>query len=528
MRANFRPLSTRFPAVATFGAVLAGPIALAACLLLLPGQARWFGILPLLFCLSVMLPRARAGATAPAAQPLEAAEAGERQTLPPMETRGLQRHSVTGFETREPLIACMERDGKGILAVISFSDFDRLCAFDPHFAERALRQYAVRIARMVGDRHFLAHVDRSYFALWLGPDVALADAEAYLVAVRYALSDALNDEACQLLPDTRVSHGLYDPALETAAATVSRLIAACACGSSGLQAVELVDQTSGAAERDRYILEQALRGALDRQEYRLCYQPQVDSKTGRVLGAEALLRWDDPIRGLVPPSIFVPILEKAGLIEEVGLFVLNAACRDARRWRKIASEPVTVAVNVSGHQLESDDLQLRIERTLDVQGLAPNLLEIELTETAAAADVQRVAQLFDGLSKRGIHIAIDDFGTGFSSLSALRMLSFSKIKIDREFVTEVDRRRESQAICQSIIALARGLGIRVLAEGVERWEEYAWLRRHGCTEFQGYYFAPPLSLDDFERYIADQALLAAKLSADARQMQISLTERLVG
>jgi EAL domain-containing protein (putative c-di-GMP-specific phosphodiesterase class I) len=167
-----------------------------------------------------------------------------------------------------------------------------------------------------------------------------------------------------------------------------------------------------------------------------------------------------------------------------------------------------------------------IERTLKRHSLSPRALEIELTESAAAADVGRTGRLFDGLRKQGIRIAIDDFGTGFSSLSSLRALAFDKIKIDREFVTEVERRRDSQAICQSVIALGRGLGIRVLAEGVERHEEYAWLRQHGCYEFQGFYFAQPLTGTEFQSFARDTAKLNALLALDVRQIQQTLVQRL--
>ena len=159
-------------------------------------------------------------------------------------------------------------------------------------------------------------------------------------------------------------------------------------------------------------------------------------------------------------------------------------------------------------------------RTLARHSLGPDALEVELTETVAAGDGERTAALFRHLRTLGVAIAIDDFGTGYSSFSALRQLAFDKLKIDREFVTDVDSRRDSQAICQSVIALGRGLGIRVLAEGVERAAEYAWLRAHGCVHFQGYYFAQPLAEDAFRAFVADRdgldRLLAAR-SSDERQ-----------
>jgi EAL domain-containing protein (putative c-di-GMP-specific phosphodiesterase class I) len=275
---------------------------------------------------------------------------------------------------------------------------------------------------------------------------------------------------------------------EAAPATLARVLAACAAGPEGPLQVQRIDATSAAAERDRYALEQDLRGALQNGEFELRYQPQVDAASGRVSGAEALLRWNSPRAGWSRRHLFIPVLESAGMIEEVGLWVLNASCREARTWHRLGQGPLTVAVNVSAHQLDRPDIHTLIKRTLERHSLRAGMLEIELTESAAAADVGRAARLFEALHGLGIHIAIDDFGTGFSSLSALRVLAFDKIKIDRQFVTDVEQRRDSQAICQSIIALGRGLGIRVLAEGVERQEEYLWLRRHGCSGVPGLLF----------------------------------------
>ena len=443
------------------------------------------------------------------------------------EDRLEQRHALTGLPTREPLLARMESEGAGTLGLIALNDFDRLCAFDPALADRALKRFAERITRMVGDARMVAHVDRSHFALWLGAGVSSEEAERQLVAISYALGDVMHEDGRELVPEVRVHHAAWSAPQEAAPATLARVLAACAAGPEGPLQVQRVDANSAAAERDRYALEQDLRGALHNNEFELRFQPQVDAASGRVIGAEALLRWHSPTRGMVSPALFIPVLESAGMIEEVGLWVLNAACREARAWHRLGQGPLTVAVNVSAHQLDRPDIHTLIKRTLERHSLGASVLEIELTESAAAADVGRAERLFEALHGLGIHIAIDDFGTGFSSLSALRALAFDKIKIDRQFVTEVEQRRDSQAICQSIIALARGLGIRVLAEGVERQEEYLWLRRHGCFEFQGYYFSPPIGGAEFQSFVRNPAPLRDRLVLDARQVQATLSRRLL-
>jgi EAL domain-containing protein (putative c-di-GMP-specific phosphodiesterase class I) len=436
-----------------------------------------------------------------------------------------QRHALTRLPTREPLLARMEADGAGTLGLVALSDFDRLCAFDPALADRTLKQFAERITRMIGGDRMVAHVDRAHFALWFGPQTTAQEVGQQLVAISYALSGTMHDEGRELLPEVRVHHASWSADEEASQATLARVLAACAVTEGPLQ-VQRIDEISAAAERERYALEQDLRGALNNDAFELRYQPQVDAANGRIIGAEALLRWNSPVRGMVSPTLFIPILENAGMIEEVGLWALNAACREAKKWRRIAKTPLSVAVNVSAHQLDRADLHTLIKRTLERHSLRAGTLEIELTESAAAADIDRADRLFEALHALGIHIAIDDFGTGFSSLSALRALAFDKIKIDRQFVTEVERRRDSQAICQSIIALARGLGIRVLAEGVERQEEYLWLRRHGCSEFQGFYFSPPLTGTEFQTFVRNPASLRALLVLDARQVQMNLSKRL--
>jgi EAL domain-containing protein (putative c-di-GMP-specific phosphodiesterase class I) len=359
-----------------------------------------------------------------------------------------------------------------------------------------------------------------------GPEGPCAEAEAQLGAIAYALGEAMPEENGGLVPETRVRHASFAGEPDTPEGLIARLLAACAVTQTLPATAVRVDDALVEKERDRYAMEQELRSALANGEFELHYQPQVDCAAGRIAGAEALLRWNNPNRGMVSPGIFVPLLESAGLIEEVGLWALNAAIRDFSLWRAPSFASLTVAVNVSSHQLAEAGFHQRIHRMLESHGLAPRRLEIELTESAAAADVTRAARLFEAIRASGVRIAIDDFGTGFSSLSALRTLHFDKIKIDREFVTHVDTRRDSQAICQSIVALARGLGIRVLAEGVERREEYLWLRQHGCNEFQGFYFAQPLDRAAFRHFTADRRRIADLTDTTPRKLQHSIVKRL--
>ena len=451
---------------------------------------------------------------------LEAALAALERQHASVEPRLLHRHRTTGLPTREPLLEAMAQGSGGTLGVVAFVDFDRMCAFDAALGEQAMVILVGRMQRMLSRERLIAHVDRSHFAIWFAgvePEVATAELEA----LAYALGDTIELGDAAILPQVRSSSARLPEDGASPDAVLTRSLAALSHGGPVSEALNPI-----AAARDRYEIEQDLRQAIARGEFEMLYQPLIDAGAGRVIGAEALLRWEHPTRGTISPTRFVPVAEAIGLADEVGLWALNTACREVRRWHGVGLDGMHVAVNASGHQLDRADMVALIGRTLARHGLAADSLEIELTETVAAGDIARAARLFDEMRAMGVRIAIDDFGTGYSSMSALRQLAFDKIKIDREFVTDVADRSDSQAICQSIVALGRGLGIRVLAEGVERAQDYRWLRAHGCNHFQGYYFAPPLTSVAFEAFARDRSALAALLDTSPNAVQTELHKRL--
>ncbi|RHW16953.1 GGDEF domain-containing protein [Sphingomonas gilva] len=459
------------------------------------------------------------------------ASARSRFTADPEATpdpRKANRHQTTGLATREPLLAAMRADlaagpSGGTLGVVEFVDFDRLNGFDCALADRALGTLADRVRRMIGPRRPVGQIDRARIAIWFGRECDGDTARAELDAIRYALADAIEHDGSTIIPDLRLGLAHRAAAEDTAELIVTRAIASLATGGVVMAEAEADPE---AQARRAFVLEQDLRQAVTRGQLALVYQPLIDGVRQRVCGAEALMRWQHPEFGPVQPTEFIPIVEAAGLAEEIGMWAMNAACREARGWRTLGKGDLFVAVNLSAQQLHRDDLPKMIERTLARHRLPPAALEIELTETVAAGDVAHIRSLFERLRAMGVRIAIDDFGTGYSSLSYLRTLAFDKIKIDREFVSEVDTRRDSQAICQSLIALGRGLGIRVLAEGVERREEYEWLRRHGCGLFQGFLFSRPLSPADFTAFVRDSAAITRATAVSPAALQSHVIERL--
>lgn len=437
--------------------------------------------------------------------------------------RWLHRHPATGMPTREPLIWQMRADGSGVLGIIRLLDFDRLCAFDPTMGDQLLVGVAERLCAIMPSERLLYHVDRAHIAIWFGPTSSQVSASVELRAIEYALGEpvlvATNPLSLEISTSVSEFDGFEPAMVLTRALAKSSITSFATSSASGVHAAT-------SEEREEFAFEQDLRQAISRGEMRLCYQPLIDAAGSRVFGAEALMRWNNPARGAVPPAMFIPVMEAIGLANKAGLWALNAAVREASAWRREGLGNLRVAVNVSGHQLRHDEIPVLIDRTLRRHGLPPALLEIELTESVAVVDCHRASRLISAIRSLGVAIAIDDFGTGFSSLSSLRKLTFDKIKIDREFVTEVDRRKDSQAICQSVIALARGLSIRVLAEGVERPEEYEWLKRHGCDRFQGYYFSPPLEAADFIGFVQNPKALTDKLAIGPRLIQRNVSKAL--
>ncbi|HEX4325441.1 MAG TPA: bifunctional diguanylate cyclase/phosphodiesterase, partial [Burkholderiales bacterium] len=254
-------------------------------------------------------------------------------------------------------------------------------------------------------------------------------------------------------------------------------------------------------------MENQLREALDRGQFVLHYQPKINLASGRLTSAEALIRWNDPRTGLVPPGRFIPILEETGLIYEVGRWALRQAVADYLRWHHAGLAAVRIAVNVSPMQLRNRGFVAEIEQVIGVDARAPGGLELEITESLIMEDVQNNIERLQAIRALGVPIAIDDFGTGFSSLSYLAKLPVDTLKIDRSFVIEMTAGQQGLALVQTIITLAHSLKLKVVAEGVETEEQSRFLSLLNCDEMQGYLFSKPLPREDFEsRFLAPLAV----------------------
>lgn len=262
-----------------------------------------------------------------------------------------------------------------------------------------------------------------------------------------------------------------------------------------------------AASEQKIFVEKELNKALENSEFQVYYQPKINLITGRIIGAEALLRWHHPERGMISPDIFIPIAEKTGSIVEIGEWVLKMACTQARAWQDLNPAPFRISVNLSALQLRQEDLVQTITQVLDQTQLDPNCLELELTETSLMEDVEAAIDTLKKLKFLGVKISIDDFGTGYSSLNYLKSLPLDVLKIDRSFIKDIFSAPQNSTIVTTIIAMARGLKLRVVAEGVETQEQFNFLREQGCQAIQGYLFSSAIPAEKFEAFLVEDKRL---------------------
>jgi diguanylate cyclase (GGDEF)-like protein/PAS domain S-box-containing protein len=409
--------------------------------------------------------------------------------------------ALTSLPNRSHFNAWIDREIAGLtpdksLAVLCL-DLDRFKQINDLYGHAAgdqlLQSVASRVTAVLDERQMMARLGGDEFAILMpeAADRAAAGrlAEAILETLR--ATDGL-PEANRISASIGIAFYPDDAADRQALLTHADL-ALYGAKTEGRNTYRFFEARMGAEARERRMLERDLRLAIAGDELRLVYQPQKQIQSGNITGFEALLRWKHPTRGDISPAVFIPIAEETGAILEIGNWVLRTACREAATWPR----PLTVAVNVSAVQLYNTEFVRELHQTLLEIGLPPHRLEIEITETALVRDFNRTLAMLRQIKALGVRVAMDDFGTGYSSLSNLRAFPFDRIKIDGSFIKSVNSNHQAATIVRAVLGLGRGLGLPVLAEGVETDAELRFLQDERCDEVQGYLLGRPAPIGSF-------------------------------
>lgn len=419
--------------------------------------------------------------------------------------RFLAHHdALTGLPNRasfnrhlENEVALATRQGQSF-AVLCL-DIDRFKEVNDLFGHPAgdalLQRVGQSLLASIGDRAFAARIGGDEFSVIL-PDAG-SPARAGRVAERIldGFRDA-NKDAEGTMISASIGIAMFPDNAEDPQHLVTHADTALyRAKHDGRGIYRFYETEMGTAVRERRLMENDLRHAISREELHLVYQPQVDIASGRITGFEALIRWSHPTRGDTSPGVFIPIAEESGLIMQIGEWVVLTACEEAARW----VNPLSIAVNVSAVQMQSAQLPEMIAETLRKTGLAPERLEIEITETALVRDINRTLISLRQIKALGVRVAMDDFGTGYSSLANLRAFPFDKIKIDQSFIKSVDSNEQSAAIVRAVLGLGAGLKLPVVAEGIERLEELEFLKGETCGEAQGFLLSRPAAITTFDK-----------------------------
>ena len=398
-------------------------------------------------------------------------------------------------------------------------DLDRFKLINDSLGHRAgddlLREVAQRLKSAVRAVDTTARLGGDEFVILVDGPVMRAEA----VAIGRRAIDVMRPSMRLLGIDVHISPSIGIAFYPGDGATVDALLARADAAmytakDRGRNNVRCYAEGMTTATQDRVRLESELHEALRSGQFELHYQPKVDTASGRINSAEALIRWRHPQRGLVPPKDFIPVAEECGLLDTIGEWVLFEACRQAKAWQQEGLRPMRVAVNLAPSQFRLANLVEQIRKALEAAQLDAQYLEVELTESAVMSDAEESILILESISRMGVLVSVDDFGTGYSSMSYLRRFPIDKLKIDRCFVSEMTRRPEDASIVRAIISLAHSLHLKVIAEGVETPEQLALLTELGCDQYQGFYFSSAVLPARFAELVRNSAAINRTLTED--------------
>ncbi|MBX9958975.1 MAG: EAL domain-containing protein [Burkholderiaceae bacterium] len=409
----------------------------------------------------------------------------------------------------EQAIAQAERSHHGLALV--FMDLDNFKKINDSLGhatgDALLKEVAARLKRCVRDTDTISRQGGDEFVLVLGGLHGAEGSLPVLTKIMETLQEPFVCEGNELSTSASMGVALYpqdgncfDILRKKADMAMYR------AKEAGRNTYRFFDEAMDEEAVEHLLMRSGLRRAIERGEFVLHYQPQVDIASGRVVGVEALLRWEHPEFGLVQPGRFIPVAEESGLIVPIGAWVIEEACRQAMVWRRAGLPDLVMAVNLSAAQFRRSGIEDTVAQALQRSGLVPALLELELTESILLQDVEQVLATVQRLKQLGVQLAIDDFGTGYSSLSYLKRFDIDKLKIDQSFIRDLASDPDDAAIVRAIIQMAHSLGLRAIAEGVETAELLQQLRGFGCDEAQGYLYARPMPAAETERYLAQRTV----------------------
>ena len=397
---------------------------------------------------------------------------------------------------------------------VMFLDLDRFKAVNDTFGHAAgdqlLKVVAQRLTHYVRESDTVARLGGDEFVVVITEMGQLSDAITIAKGILQIMADPIVIEGQELYISASIGIAVYPhdggdipTLLKKADAALYR---AKELGRNNYQAYTREMDLKAAT---RVELENDLRQALEKQQFKLLFQPKTNIRTGKITGIEVFLRWQHPQWGSLAPAEFLPLLEESGMINQVGAWVMTEACKQNKRWQEQGLPPLTVAVNISARQIQNGALVETVTQALSESGLDAKYLELELTEERVTQNIENSDRVLESLRAMGVHLASDDFGTGFSSLSYLKRFPIGSVKIDTSFTRELPHSRESASVALAVIAMAHSLNLRVVAEGVETAEQLNFLSMHGCDEAQGTLVCAPVEADAF-------ATLLRKASEDAQ------------
>lgn len=421
---------------------------------------------------------------------------------------------LTGLPNRRFFLEQLEQIAEqslrsGQVVGVVFVDIDRFKGINDTLGHAAGDQLLVTVARRIKESlrsdDFVARMSGDEFAVILPNLHGEETAERVVQKLVKVLDAPIQMDSRSAYVTASIGLSLY-PWNGMDASTLLRHadVAMYAAKQAGRNTYKLYRPEMTSRGLERFELEADLWQAIQNQEFELYYQPQLDLRSRQIVGVEALIRWRHPTKGLIPPAKFIPIAEETGMIIALGNWVLREACRQNMAWQRAGLKPVKVAVNVSSLQFGHADLVETVSEALTESGLGVRWLELELTESLVMKDVETSARMMGLLREIGVSIAVDDFGTGYSSLAYLQRLPIDALKIDRSFVSQMDTGSGGLSLVRAIIALSHGLGIGVVAEGVETLQQSNLLQELGCDSAQGYLFARPVPAGEVEQYLAPQ------------------------